>query len=81
MPLEKSGGGPPQSKTLCATRRFLKYAKRLGVRQSFGALQADEKSARFPHELLCANINMNRNGFRSRAATRRCQQKLKIPKK
>src|ERR1017187_2903864 len=36
----------------------LKSAKRLGLRQSSGALQEDEMSARFPHELLCANDNM-----------------------
>jgi hypothetical protein len=29
------------------------------VRQSSGALQEDEISAKFPHELLCANGNMN----------------------
>jgi hypothetical protein len=46
-------------KTLCATRRFLKYAKHLGLRQSSGALPADETSAKFPHELLCANDKMN----------------------
>jgi hypothetical protein len=56
---DKSGGGPPHSKTLCATRRFLKYAKRLGLRQPSGALQAGEPSAKFPHEFLSANIKMN----------------------
>jgi hypothetical protein len=81
MLLGKAVEGPLQSKTLCATRRFLKQAKRLGVRQPSGALQADEKSTRFPHELLYANIDMNCNGVRSRAATRCCQQKLKNPKK
>jgi hypothetical protein len=30
------------------------------VRQSSGALQEDEMSARFRHEILCANDNMNR---------------------
>jgi hypothetical protein len=34
---------------------FAKYAKRFGLRQLSGALQADEITARFPHELLCAN--------------------------
>jgi hypothetical protein len=29
------------------------------MRQSSGALQEDEMSARFLHELLCANDNMN----------------------
>src|ERR1017187_1837620 len=34
----KSGGGPPQSKTRRAARKCLKCAKRLGLRQSSGAL-------------------------------------------
>ena len=33
----KSGGGPPQSKTLARSRRHPKSAKRLGVRQPSGA--------------------------------------------
>jgi ABC-type ATPase with predicted acetyltransferase domain len=44
----KSGAGPPQSKTLCATRCFMKYAKRLGVRQSSVAVPEDKISAIFP---------------------------------
>jgi hypothetical protein len=35
----KSGGGPPQSKTLRAARWTLKCAERLGLRQSSGALE------------------------------------------
>ena len=37
----------------------LKYAKRLGLRQSSGALPEAKMFARFPHELLCANDNLN----------------------
>jgi hypothetical protein len=49
----KSGGGPPHSKTLCATRRLLKYAKRLGLRQPSGALQENEGFAGLPLIVLC----------------------------
>ena len=55
----KSSGGPPQSKTRGVSRRFAYSAKRHGVRQPSGALQTDEMSARFPHDLLSANDNMN----------------------
>jgi hypothetical protein len=40
----KSGGGPPQSKTLRAARQFPKCAKRLGVLPPSGA---------FPRQILC----------------------------
>jgi hypothetical protein len=56
---EKSGEGPPQSKTLRAVRGCLKSAERFGLRQSPGALWGQRKATGFGHELDCANINMN----------------------
>ena len=48
----KSGGVPPQSKTLRATRKSRSDAQRLGVRQSSGALFR-EPSARLAQTVLC----------------------------
>jgi len=42
-PPEKSGGGPPQSKTLARGTKRLTNAKRLGLRQPLGALGAARK--------------------------------------
>jgi hypothetical protein len=47
----KSGGGPPQSKTLRAARKSWNNAKRLGVRQSSGALLREPR------------FKINPNGF------------------
>jgi hypothetical protein len=64
--LLKSGGGPPQSKTLARDTMIPEIREASWTAPApwrSGALQADELSATFPHELLCANDNMNRYIF------------------
>ncbi|HEX7569496.1 MAG TPA: outer membrane lipoprotein-sorting protein [Verrucomicrobiae bacterium] len=48
----KSGGGPPQSKTLRAARKPWNDAKRLGVRQSSGALLCEPRSKINPNGII-----------------------------
>jgi hypothetical protein len=48
----KSGGGPPQSKTLRAARKSWNGAKRLGVRQSSGALLREPRCKNNPNDIM-----------------------------
>lgn len=55
----ESGGGPPHSKTLRATRSFLNNAKRLGLRQPSGALGVATDSHK--SERACVQLHFHKS--------------------